>query len=97
MQKLPTSQEIEKVSRIFKLLGDATRVKILLFLEDGEQKVTAIAQAIEMEQSAVSHQLKLLKDNRLVKSRREGKTVLYRLDDDHVFGILAQILEHVRH
>ncbi|MBM7708749.1 ArsR/SmtB family transcription factor [Enterococcus lemanii] len=97
MQNLPTNNEIEKVSRLFKVLGDVTRVKILLFLEEGERNVTAIAEAIEMEQSAVSHQLKLLKDHRLVKSRREGKTVLYRLDDDHVFGILAQIVEHVRH
>ena len=97
MQELPTLQEIEKVSRIFKLLSDATRLKILLTLQQGERKVTTIAEVVQMEQSAVSHQLKLLKDNRMVKARREGKTVFYRLDDQHVFDILEETLEHTRH
>ncbi|MFC4697463.1 ArsR/SmtB family transcription factor [Enterococcus aquimarinus] len=97
MQELPTLQEIEKVSRIFKLLSDATRLKILLTLEQGERNVTSIAEVVQMEQSAVSHQLKLLKDNRMVKARREGKTVFYRLDDQHVFDILEETLEHIRH
>lgn len=97
MQELPTLQEIEKVSRIFKLLSDATRLKILLTLEQGERNVTSIAEVVQMEQSAVSHQLKLLKDNRMVKARREGKTVFYRLDDQHVFDILEVTLEHIRH
>ena len=97
MQELPTLQEIEKVSRIFKLLSDATRLKILLTLEQGERNVTSIAEVVQMEQSAVSHQLKLLKDNRMVKARREGKTVFYRLDDQHVFDILEGTLEHTRH
>ena len=97
MQELPTLQEIEKVSRIFKLLSDATRLKILLTLEQGERNVTSIAEVVQMEQSVVSHQLKLLKDNRMVKARREGKTVFYRLDDQHVFDILEETLEHTRH
>ena len=97
MQELPTLQEIEKVSRIFKLLSDVTRLKILLTLEQGERNVTSIAEVVQMEQSAVSHQLKLLKDNRMVKARREGKTVFYRLDDQHVFDILEDTLEHTRH
>ncbi|MBP9521183.1 MAG: metalloregulator ArsR/SmtB family transcription factor [Enterococcus aquimarinus] len=97
MQELPTLQEIEKVSRIFKLLSDVTRLKILLTLEQGERNVTSIAEVVQMEQSAVSHQLKLLKDNRMVKARREGKTVFYRLDDQHVFDILEETLEHTRH
>ena len=97
MQELPTLQEIEKVSRIFKLLSDATRLKILLTLEQGERNVTSIAEVVQMEQSAVSHQLKLLKDNRMVKARREGKTVFYRLDDQHVFDILEETIEHTRH
>lgn len=96
MQELPTLQEIEKVSRIFKLLSDVTRLKILLTLEQGERNVTSIAEVVQMEQSAVSHQLKLLKDNRMVKARREGKTVFYRLDDQHVFDILEETLEHTR-
>ena len=97
MQELPTLQELEKVSRIFKLLSDVTRLKILLTLEQGERNVTSIAEVVQMEQSAVSHQLKLLKDNRMVKARREGKTVFYRLDDQHVFDILEETLEHTRH
>lgn len=97
MKELPTLQEIEKVSRIFKLLSDVTRLKILLTLEQGERNVTSIAEVVQMEQSAVSHQLKLLKDNRMVKARREGKTVFYRLDDQHVFDILEETLEHTRH
>lgn len=97
MRDLPTLQEIEEVSRIFKLLSDVTRLKILLSLEQGERNVTSIAEFVEMEQSAVSHQLKLLRESRMVKSRREGKTILYRLDDDHVFDILEQTLEHTRH
>lgn len=97
MQELPTLQEIEKVSRIFKLLSDVTRLKILLTLEQGERNVTSIAEVVQMEQSAVSHQLKLLKDNRMVKARREGKTVFYRLDDQHVFDILEETIEHTRH
>ena len=74
-----------------------TRLKILLTLEQGERNVTSIAEVVQMEQSAVSHQLKLLKDNRMVKARREGKTVFYRLDDQHVFDILEETLEHTRH
>lgn len=97
MKNLPTLQEMEQISRIFKLLSDKTRLKILLSLEKGERNVTSIAEIVNMEQSAVSHQLKLLRDNRMVRSRREGKTIYYQLDDDHVFDILEQTLEHIRH
>lgn len=97
MENLPTLQEIDQISRIFKLLSDKTRLKILLALEQGERNVTSIAESVHMEQSAVSHQLKMLKDNRMVRSRKEGKTVFYQLDDDHVFDILEQTLEHIRH
>lgn len=97
MEKLPTLQEMEQISRIFKLLSDKTRLKILLSLEKGERNVTSIAEIVNMEQSAVSHQLKLLRENRMVRSRREGKTIYYQLDDDHVFDILEQTLEHIRH
>ena len=97
MENLPTLQEMDQISRIFKLLSDKTRLKILLSLEQGERNVTSIAESVHMEQSAVSHQLKMLKDNRMVRSRKEGKTVFYQLDDDHVFDILEQTLEHIRH
>ncbi|MBO0448921.1 winged helix-turn-helix transcriptional regulator [Enterococcus sp. MJM12] len=89
--------EILQVSRLFKVLADKTRLKILLALKKGELNVTTIGEVVEMEQSAVSHQLKLLRDNRVVKSRREGKTVLYSLDDHHVLDILEQTFEHIHH
>ncbi|MGM0124984.1 ArsR family transcriptional regulator [Enterococcus sp. AZ194] len=92
-----TQQEIEKVSQLYKVLSDPTRLKILFFLKAGEQNVTSISQEVDMEQSAVSHQLKLLRDNRVVKARREGKTMLYSLDDHHVLDILDQTFEHVQH
>ncbi|KAF1295808.1 transcriptional regulator [Enterococcus sp. JM4C] len=92
-----TQQDIEKVSQLYKVLSDPTRLKILFFLKSGEQNVTAISQAVDMEQSAVSHQLKLLRDNRVVKAQREGKTMLYSLDDHHVLDILDQTFEHVQH
>ncbi|HBM6131138.1 TPA: winged helix-turn-helix transcriptional regulator, partial [Enterococcus faecium] len=89
---LPDTQKskVEKVSQLFKMLSDPTRLKILLYLKDGEQNVTAITQAVEMEQSAVSHQLRLLRENHVVKSHREGKAILYSLDDSHVLDILNQ-------
>ena len=89
--------EIEKVSQLFKVLSDPTRLKILMYLKDGEQNVTAISQAVEMEQSAVSHQLRLLRENHVVKSHREGKAILYSLDDFLVLDILEQTLKHVEH
>lgn len=88
---------IATVGRMYKVLGDKTRLKILLFLQGGEQNVTAIAEEVDMEQSAVSHQLKLLRDNKIVRSRREGKTIFYSLADHHVLDILQQTFEHVLH
>ena len=90
-------EEIEQVSQLFKVLSDPTRLKILLTLREGEKNVTSIAEAVAMEQSAVSHQLKLLRENRVVKSRREGKAILYSLDDKHVIDILQETFEHIRH
>lgn len=92
-----TTAEVEKVSQLFKVLSDPTRLKILNALSEGELNVTAIGQELAMEQSAVSHQLKLLRENRVVKSRREGKTILYSLDDEHVIDILQQTFEHIHH
>lgn len=93
----PTIQEIEKVSQIFKVLSDVTRLKIVLTLKSGERNVTSIAEVVEMEQSAVSHQLKLLRDNDVVKSRRDGKTIFYSLDDHHVLEILDKTFTHIHH
>ena len=92
-----SSEEIEQVSQLFKVLSDPTRLKILLTLREGEKNVTSIAAAVAMEQSAVSHQLKLLRENRVVKSRREGKAILYSLDDKHVIDILQETFEHIEY
>ncbi|MFD2728073.1 ArsR/SmtB family transcription factor [Enterococcus camelliae] len=95
--KTAVEKEFDRVSQIFKLLSDVTRLKILLLLEEGELNVTAIATHLDMEQSAVSHQLKLLRENHIVKNRREGKAILYSLDDAHVLTILTKTFDHVRH
>ncbi|MCF1617043.1 ArsR/SmtB family transcription factor [Tetragenococcus koreensis] len=96
MAKTPI-QDIEHVSQIFKVLSDVTRLKIVLAIKEGEKNVTAIAQEVDMEQSAVSHQLKLLRDNRVVKTKRHGKAILYSVDDAHILDILEQTFRHVQH
>ncbi|MDH6365628.1 DNA-binding transcriptional ArsR family regulator [Enterococcus sp. PF1-24] len=88
---------IQKVSQIYKILSDPNRLKILLLLKDGEKNVGTLVEEVQMEQSAVSHQLKLLRENRIVKSRRDGKIVYYSLDDHHIIDILAETIEHVEH
>ena len=90
-------EEIKQVSQLYKVLSDPTRLRILLLLKEGEHNVTAISEQLGMEQSAVSHQLKLLRDNRLVKARRDGKAMLYSLDDQHVLDVLEQTFRHVTH
>lgn len=90
-------EEIKQVSQLYKVLSDQTRLRILLLLKEGEHNVTAISEQLGMEQSAVSHQLKLLRDSRVVKARREGKTIFYTLDDHHVIDILNQTFEHIEH
>ena len=82
---------------MFKILGDETRFRILYLLEDKEWNVNAIAEELGMEQSAVSHQLKKLRDANLVKSRRVGKKILYSQDDDHVYDILHMAVTHTSH
>ena len=86
---------INETADLFKIFGDATRMRILLVLQGQELCVYYIVQELGMTQSAISHQLRILKQNRLVKSRREGKSVYYSLDDDHVSLILSIGLEHV--
>lgn len=91
-----TKEEIHTLSKTFKLISDPTRLSILFFLQEAEQSVGRIATFLDMEQSAISHQLKTLKDARLVTSRRSGKHVFYSLDDMHVFSILDQALTHIK-
>ncbi|MFC6346324.1 ArsR/SmtB family transcription factor [Vagococcus carniphilus] len=92
-----TEENIQKVSKFFKSISDPTRLRILLALSEEEMNVTMITQKLGMEQSAISHQLKLLRENYLVKSRKEGKTVVYSLDDQHVTDILIETFLHMRH
>jgi DNA-binding transcriptional ArsR family regulator len=80
---------------LFKLFSDSTRVRILYALFQEEQCVTDIANGLNMTQSAISHQLRLLKQSKLIKSRREGKTVFYSLADDHVRTIMDCAMEHI--
>ncbi|AMB99090.1 ArsR family transcriptional regulator [Aerococcus urinaehominis] len=91
-----TANEIEEMSRLFKMVSYPSRVAILFLLKEGPHSVNQLVEGLDMEQSAVSHQLRLLKDARLVKSHREGKSQIYELDDLHVFSILEQSLTHIR-
>ena len=95
-QQLPINKEkIQSISKVFKVISDPTRLSILFLLQKEELSVGNIVLALDMEQSAISHQLKILKDSRLVKTRREGKSMVYSLDDLHVFSILEQVLTHI--
>ncbi len=94
-QEIPTDEEIYRLSDLFKTFGDVTRIRILTALSKQELCVCDIADLLGMSQSAISHQLRVLKQQELVKFRREGKTVFYSLADTHVSTILAQGLEHV--
>ncbi len=93
--KMPEESELYDLADLFKVFGDSTRIKILYVLFENEMCVYDIASILNMTQSAISHQLRILKQNKLVKFRKEGKTVLYTLADEHVFTILSQGIEHV--
>ena len=93
--KMPDEDELYDLAEIFKVFGDSTRIKIPYVLFESEMCVCDIAQLLNMNQSAISHQLKILKQSRLVKSRREGKAVFYSLADGHVRTIINQGLEHI--
>ena len=94
--QLPGEDTLYDLTELFRIFGDSTRVRILYVLFEAEMCVCDIAALLGLTQSAVSHQLRALKNVRLVKSRREGKTVFYSLADDHVKTIINQGLEHVR-
>lgn len=94
-QDIPSEEILCEVSDLYKVFGDTTRMKILYALSKTELSVCAIAEAINMQQSAVSHQLKVLRDFNLVGNRREGKTVYYFLADNHVYQIINQGIEHI--
>ena len=90
------AEELEVLAEFFRSFADPTRIRILNVLAGGEICVGDLANALEMTQSAVSHQLKVLRASRLIKSRRDGKQILYSLDDDHVHEILRSGIEHIR-
>lgn len=94
-EKMPEETEAYDLAELFKVFGDSTRIRILFVLFEAEVCVCDLAQALNMTQSAISHQLKILKQNKLVKSRREGKSVFYSLADGHVRTIIAQGREHI--
>ncbi|WP_182200890.1 ArsR/SmtB family transcription factor [Paraliobacillus salinarum] len=85
------------VSQTFKALSDPTRIRILHLLFEKECSVTEISNCLELKQSNVSHQLRFLKQLRLVKYRRDGKTLYYSHDDEHVINVLEQMIHHTRH
>ena len=95
MKLSPGDEMICDLADLFKIFGDTTRMRILYALWESEMCVCALAEYLGMTQSAISHQLKVLKQNRLVGSRREGKTIIYFLADDHVRTIVAQGWEHL--
>lgn len=95
--ELLSDEKAEDLSRIFKVMGDPTRLKIINLLSQEELCVLDIAKALNMTQSAISHQLRLMRNLRLVKYRKEGKLAIYSLDDCHVMELFAQGLEHISH
>ena len=94
-ETLPEETELYDLAELFKVFGDSTRICILFVLFEAEVCVCDLAKALNMTQSAISHQLRILKQNKLVKNRREGKSIFYSLADDHVRAIINQGREHI--
>lgn len=94
-EAMPSEELLYDLADLFKVFADTTRIKILYTLMDGPKRVTDIAQTIGASQTAVSHQLRALKQARLVKFQRDGKNVIYSLSDNHVYTMLAQGLTHI--
>lgn len=93
--EMPEEEELYDLAELFKVFGDSTRIRILFVLFEAEVCVCDLAEILHITQSAVSHQLKILKQAKLVSARREGKSVFYALADDHVRTIIAQGREHI--
>ncbi len=94
-KSMPDEEELYDLAELYKVFADSTRIKILYVLFESEMCVCDIAQLLEMSQSAISHQLRVLKQSKLVKFRRDGKTIFYSLADDHVRTIMNQGIEHI--
>lgn len=95
--RVPPAAQVEIAVEIFKALGDATRLRILQVLSVGELSVCELAAALEMTPSAISHQLRLLRTQRLIRGRREGRRIFYALDDEHIARLLAEGFKHAGH
>lgn len=95
LNEMPPDETLYDLAELFKVFGDSTRIRILYALFEAELCVFDIAQLLGLTQTAVSHQLRVLKTNKLVKCRREGKVVFYSLADDHVRRIINQGMEHI--
>ena len=93
--KIPDEETLYDLADLFKIFGDTTRIKILYTLRKQELCVNELAQSLAMTPSAVSHQLKILRQSKLVKNRREGKSLFYSLNDNHVVTIVEQGMEHI--
>ena len=96
LEQMPDEELINSLADFYKAFADGTRVKILYVLQKSEMCVCDLAQTLDMTQSAISHQLRLLKQMKLVVNRREGKTVFYSLADSHIKTIMNQGMEHIR-
>lgn len=94
-ETMPEETELYDLAELFKVFGDSTRIRILFVLFEAEVCVYDLAEALNMTQSAISHQLKILKQSRLIKGRRDGKHIFYSLADDHVRSIIAEGREHI--
>ena len=92
---MPDEETLYDLAELFKVFGDSTRIRILYVLFESEMCVCDIAELLGMSQSAISHQLRILKQSRLVRNRRDGKTIFYSLADDHVRAIIGQGMDHV--
>ena len=91
---IPLDEEVSDIADFFKVFGDSTRLKILFLLERGELPVHTIAETLGMQQSTISQQLKLLRASRLVRHRKDGRSIHYSLNDDHIARILSLGVEH---
>lgn len=92
---LPDEDEMNDLAELFKIFGDVTRIRILFALFSAERSVNEIAEILDMTQSAVSHQLKILRQSKLVAARRDGKQIFYSLADEHVHTIIRVGREHI--
>ena len=93
---MPKRDDLKELADFFKVFGDGTRIRILYALLSSEMCVCDLAELLEMSQSAISHQLRVLKQMKLVKNRRDGKTVYYSLADGHIQTIMSQGMEHIK-